>query len=384
MQKILLNNGIVYTNNGVLENGWLLIDAGKIAAVGRGPFPGHDILIDAQRNIVLPGFIDLHVHGAVGYSTMHATPEALHAMARFFAQHGVTSFLAATLTASPQETLRAIENIAACMGHIENGATLLGAYLEGPFINEHAKGAHNIQHIRRADSHEYKKLFATGAVKQITVAPEIFENIELIKECVRAGITPAIGHTAATYEQVCAAADLGATQATHTFNAMVGMHHRAPGTVGAVLTHNGIMCEIIADMVHVHPAMVQLALRAKGLHNVVLVTDAEAGAGMQPGIYNVGTAQLHVNHCGVYLENGTLAGSVLTMNKALYNCVEVLGFPLEHAWPMTSYNAARQLKLENVKGMLAPGYDADIVVLNPNDYSVEATICAGKIMHKKF
>jgi N-acetylglucosamine-6-phosphate deacetylase len=194
---------------------------------------------------------------------------------------------------------------------------------------------------------------------------------------------PAIGHTMAHYEQVCQAINLGATQATHTFNAMSAMHHRAPGAVGAVLTHDAITCEIIADMVHVHPAVVKLAIRAKGYDKIVLITDAEAGAGMKPGTYNFDEHTLQVTHAGVYLADGTLAGSVLTMNEALYNCVHVLNISLADAWPMTSYNAAKQIGLDHIKGKLAVGYDADIAVLNPADYSVEMTLCSGEVVYTK-
>lgn len=381
MERILLTNGIVYSDKGTISNGWLLIEAGKIVSIGDGTHPMAETILDMQQRIVLPGFIDLHVHGAVGCSTMHATPESIHTMARFFAQHGVTGFLAATITASSSKTVQAIANIAACIGRIERGATLLGAYLEGAYISEHAKGAHDVQHIRRAHAREYNQLFETKAVKQITVAPEYPENMQLIKDCVAQGIMPAIGHTMATYDQACHAINIGATQATHTFNAMSAMHHRAPGAVGAVLTHDAITCEIIADMVHVHPAIVTLAMRAKGFDKIVLITDAEAGAGMEPGTYTIGDHTLQVTSSGVYLKDGTLAGSVLTMNKALYNCVHVLGISLADAWPMTSFNAAKQIGLDHTKGKLAVGYDADIAVLNPADYSVEMTLCSGQMVY---
>lgn len=383
MTRILLKNGTIYSGHGPIKNGWLYIEAGKIIALGDGSHPASDIILDANQYIVIPGFIDLHVHGACGYSTMQTTPQALQTMAQFFAQHGVTSFLAATLTSSSESIMQALENIALCMGNIPNGAKLLGAYLEGPYINLQAKGAHNPSHIRRANQYEYQKFFETKAVKQMTIAPEYEENIQLIKDCIVHEVMPAVGHTTATYEQTCYAIDLGAQQSTHTFNAMSGIHHRAPGAAGAVLTHPGVTCEIIADFVHVHPAILSMAIRAKGTDKIVLVTDAEAGAGLQPGRYIFGDSPMNVTTSGVYLENGTLAGSVLTMNKALYNCVQRLGFSLEDAWPMTSYNAARQLGLSHKKGKLAVGYDADIVVLNAEDYSVEVTICEGEIVHAK-
>lgn len=382
MTRILLKNGTVYTSDGPLKNGWILIENSVIAAIDNGAPPECDEVVDLGGLTVIPGFIDVHVHGAMGCDTMQATPESLHTMARFFARQGVTSFLAAVITESSPLTFKAVENIAACKGRIPDGATLLGAYLEGPYINSQAKGAHNDMYIRRANSQEYIPLFQTHAIKQITVAPEFSENLQLIKDCRAYGVVPAIGHTLATYDQAQEAIALGVSQATHTFNAMGSLHHRAPGTLGAVLTNDAVCCELIVDNVHVHPAAVQLAIRAKGVDKIVLITDAEIGAGMPVGVYDFGRSNLRVADSGVYLPNGTLAGSVLTMNKALDNCLRATGLPLEHVWPMTSYNAAKQIGVEHKKGKLSPGYDADIAVLDMKGASVALTICEGRIVYK--
>jgi N-acetylglucosamine-6-phosphate deacetylase len=381
VQKIVVHNGLVYTPTGPLEHAWILIEDGVITAIGQGQHPACDTVIDAQQLALIPGFIDLHVHGAAGCDTMQATPQALYTMANYFAKFGVTSFLAATITESAELTRAAVQNIAACVGPIPGGARLLGAYLEGPYINVQAKGAHTLEHIRPASKEEYIPLLETGVIKQITIAPEIPENIHLIKECAAYNCMPVIGHCMADYEQAHYAIALGMHQATHTFNAMSGMHHRAPGTTGAVLTNDAVTCELIADNVHVHPAMLKLAVRAKGADKIVLVTDAEIGTGLTPGFYDFGRCQRHIESSGVYLPNKTLAGSVLTMNKALYNCMQATGLSLADAWPMSSYNAARQLGLEHKKGKIAVGYDADVVIFDASTASIAMTIGEGVILY---
>ncbi len=380
-QPLLLTNATLYTPEGVIKDGWIFIENGLITAMGNGTKPQCTQVIDLQGNSLLPGFIDLHVHGALGKSVMEATPNALHTMARHFARSGVTGFLAATLTASQEKITAAITNIAACMGPIEGGARLLGAYLEGPYINEEAKGAHNHEYIRRADPAEYKTWFEPGALKIVTVAPESPENMQLIRDCVQSNIMPSIGHTRADYHQTNTAIAHGAHHTTHLFNAMTGIHHRSPGTVGALLTNDAVTCELIADGIHLHPAIVQLAIRTKGTDNVLLVTDGEVGMGMIPGCYDFSGHHVQVTHEAVYLPEGTLAGSILTMDKALRNTMSAASLSLEQAWPMTSRNAARQLGLEHRKGILRVGYDADIVVLDKDDYSVQMTIGEGKMLY---
>lgn len=379
---IIITNATIYTTHEVLHDGWLCIDNGTINAMGCGAHPifPSSTIFDAQSGALLPGFIDLHVHGGMGMSVMSGQLGALRGMAQYFATQGVTSFLAGVITDSPEKMLRVVRAIAKVMGPIENGASLLGAYLEGPYISKQAKGAHPEGYIRPALISEYHEWFQTGAVKMMVVAPEFEENRIAIKECVARGIVPCVGHTNGTYEEIEYAITLGARQATHTFNAMSKLHHRNPGAVGAVLTNESIMCELIADMVHVHPAMLKLAVRAKGIDKILLVTDAEREAGLHVGCYEGADAHHVVTNDAIYLPNGTLAGSTLTMNNALQNIMRSTGLLLAQAWPMTSLNQARQLGIDDKKGKIMPGYDADIVVLDPDDGSVKMTMVGGKII----
>jgi N-acetylglucosamine-6-phosphate deacetylase len=312
---------------------------------------------------------------------MDATPQALHDMARFYATHGVTAFLATTMTAPDAATRRALENAAGCVGPMADGATLLGVHLEGPYLNVKMKGAQDGQYIRRADPAVYTDWLNIGVIRQITVAPEFPENQAFIRDGVARGINVSLGHTAATYEDVQHAVSLGARQATHTFNAMTGVHHRNPGTAGAVLSMDEITCELIADTIHVHPAILKLVVRAKGTDRVVLITDAIMGAGMPDGQYELGGQAVTVANNTATLADGTLAGSVLTMDRALRNVLAATGLSLAEAWPMTSANAARQIGIEDRKGRLAAGYDADIVLLDAQ-HQVALTLAQGRVLYR--
>jgi N-acetylglucosamine-6-phosphate deacetylase len=242
------------------------------------------------------------------------------------------------------------------------------------------KGSQDDHHIRRADPAGYADWLNIGVIRQVTVAPEFPENRVFIQDCVARGINVSLGHTAATYEDVRQAVSLGARQATHTFNGMTGVHHRIPGTAGAVLSMDEITCELIADTIHVHPAILKLVVRAKGPERVVLITDAMMGAGMPDGLYDLGGQAVTVAHNSATLADGTLAGSVLTMDRALRNILAATGLSLAEAWPMTSANAARQIGIEDRKGRLAAGYDADIVLLDAAN-NVENTLVEGRVVY---
>lgn len=365
------------------RTGWILIDGERIVQMGEGEASPNESAhtIDGQGMTALPGFIDMHVHGSAGRDTMDATPEAIADMARFFAAHGVTGFLATTVTAPGLETKRALENAAACTGRIPGGATVLGAHLEGPYINLNAKGAQDGRYVRRADPGEYRAWLEIGVIRQVTTAPEFADNREFIRECAARGVVVSIGHTQATYEEMLAAVELGARQATHTFNAMTPLHHRKPGAAGAALTVDKIACEVIADTIHVHPAILNLIVRAKGTDGVIVVTDAVRGAGMPDGLYHLGELEVNVSNSAgmVTLRDGTLAGSILTMDRGLRNMLAATGLPLSQIWPMTSANAARQLGIADRKGALRVGYDADLVLLD-NNCMVQLTIAQGEVV----
>lgn len=380
----LFSHAALITPTARIERGWLLARDRQIAAVGWGDAP--DIpdadVIDAAGKTLLPGFIDIHVHGGADAEAMDATPEALATMARFYAQHGVTSFLATTWTDSRDRVQTALNCIAASVGQQADGATLLGAHIEGPYLNPERCGAQSTTYIRRAEPNEALAFLDTGVVKLMALAPEFSENHWLIRECVRRGITVSAAHTAATYEQMRAAVAMGLTQTTHTGNAMTGLHHREPGTLGAALTLPQIKAELIADNIHIHPAVMDILYRCKGADGLILVSDAVRGAGMPDGDYSIDERTVTIRDGIVRLPDGTLAGSTLTMERALRNLLAATGEPLASIWQTSSLNAARAIGVSDRKGSLEAGKDADLVLVD-DAINVQMTVAEGRIVYGK-
>ncbi|NDJ60887.1 MAG: N-acetylglucosamine-6-phosphate deacetylase [Chloroflexi bacterium] len=380
----LIYNAQLITPTGRLPHGWLLTRDARIAALGAGELPDFEMveMLDADGQTLLPGFIDVHVHGAVGADTMDATPEALQQMAAFYAQHGVTGFLATTWTDSRERITAALMNIAAAQRHSPNGAAILGAHLEGPYLNPAKGGAQNTEHLRRADREEALAFLDIGVIRLLALAPEYDENHWLIRECVRRGITVSAAHTAATYTEMRHAVDLGLTQTTHTFNAMTGLHHREPGTVGAALTSPEICCEVIADNIHVHPAVMQVLYAAKGIDGVILISDAVRGAGMPDGDYHLDARTVTVRDGAVRLPDGTLAGSTLTLDRAVANFIAATGAPLTEIWRAASLNPARALGLAAQTGSIEIGKAADLILVDDN-INVHLTMVGGQIAFRR-
>lgn len=379
MSDLWIRNARLMTPEGVVE-GDLLAHDGQIAAVGAAGAPESAQVVEAEGGWLLPGFIDIHAHGGVGREAMDADPEGLRAIAQFYAAHGVTSFLPTTWTAPHEDIMAALENIARVQREGTGGAAILGAHVEGPYLNPARCGAQDSRQIRRAGRGEALPILDTGLIRLMALAPEYPENHWLIEECVQRGIVVSAAHTAATYADMQVAVALGLTQTTHTYNAMTGLHHREPGTLGAALTIDAITCELIADNVHVHPAAMNLLYRAKGPDKVILITDAVRGAGLAEGTsYDQDGRPVAVRDGAAYLPGDTLAGSTLTMERALKNFIIAANAPLEIVWPATSRNAARQLGLADRKGQLIPGMDADLVLLD-DALNVRLTAVGGEVV----
>lgn len=373
-------NGRIITLDTVLDGHTLVIEAGKIAAIvpAESAPPASEIL-DAQGLWVAPGFIDVHVHGGDGHDTMDATPQAIHSMARFFARHGVTSYFPTTMSAPAEAIARAIANVAACP-QPEDGAQHLGVHVEGPYLSKDYPGAQNPDVLRLPDPQEYTGWFESGVVRLITAAPEIEGALELIDAGVRQGIEFAIGHSGASYEEVITAADHGVRQATHTFNGMLGLHHRRPGTLGGVLTDDRIYAQMIADGIHLHPAIVRLLVRAKDPSRVILITDAMRAAGLPDGDYDLGDQPVTVQDGIARISNGSLAGSTATMDHVVRSTMQFAGLTLPQAVMMATTVPARAMKLSH-KGIITAGGDADIVLLD-DDVQVQATIVCGRVVYR--
>ena len=363
---------------------WLRVEGSRIHSLGPGyspaPNPGEQI-IDCQNGILMPGFIDLHVHGALGHEVMDADPDGLREMARFYAVHGVTGFLATTWTASQADIRKVLNALGPLTGPIPGGASLLGIHLEGPYLNPVRCGAQDKALIRRADPIEAVEFLETGLVRLVALAPEFPENLWLVDECIRRGVTVSAGHSDATYEQMAIAVQHGVRQVTHCYNAMSPLHHRAPGVVGAALNFPEIQCELIADNIHVHPAALQLALKAKGPEGVILITDAIRGTGLAEGEYPIDDHRRFTIKDGVArLPDGTIAGSVLTLERGLGNLAAASNRPVHELWAASSCNAAEAIGLGQRKGSLIPGYDADLVLLDKEN-NVKMTVVAGETIY---
>lgn len=379
--RLFITGGTLLTPQDTLPDRTLVIEHGKIAAIEAGgvtPAPG-DRAIDARGLWVAPGLIDVHVHGSAGHDAMDPAPEAVHGMARFFARHGVTGYLLTTSTAPFEATLASIQNLASCP-QPEDGAYHLGVHIEGPYLNNDHRGAQPPDYLRDADPAEYREWLASGVVRLMTIAPERPGALRCIEEGVAQGVEFAIGHSGASYEQVSQAADRGLRQATHTFNGMLGLHHREPGTVGGVLADDRIYAQVIADGVHLHPAIVKLIVRAKGVGRTILITDAIAATGLADGEYTILGFKAIVKGGVSRTESGGLAGSTLTMDVGLRNMMQFAGLSLNEALMTATSVPAEAMGWAGHKGTLAVGADADVILLDA-DLNVRQTIVAGHVVY---
>lgn len=379
---ILFYNAKIVGAQNCIDRGWCLIEDGRIHSLGSGDAPKtiiqtESINIDCHGSVLMPGFIDLHTHGAVGADFVFGKEDDICNISAFFARHGVTSFLATTYAASQSEITDAIETIHGVMGS-EPGARILGIHLEGPWLNPLRAGAQSIVNIRAATPEEVLPYFGSGLIRLVALAPEIIENQWMIPACIERNITVAAGHTAATFEEIQTAVQMGITQVTHCFNAMGSLHHREPGVVGAALSLPELRCELIADNIHVHPTVMDILVKTKTPQGVILITDSISAAGMPDGIYTLEGQQVTLASGAARLADGTLAGSILTMDTALRNFASATHLPLEEIWMCSSLNAAQAIHLDDHKGRIAPNFDADLVLLDSNLH-ILLTVIEGRI-----
>jgi N-acetylglucosamine-6-phosphate deacetylase len=382
MKKMYITGGQIVTPDRVLVDQTLVIVEDKIVEIASNHIAPseEDTVIRVNNCTIAPGFIDIHVHGGQGFDTMDAAPEAIYGLGRFLAQHGVTSFFPTTVSSNPVSIWMAIETLGntssdAC------GASPLGLHIEGPYLNQAFRGAHSQKYIRPADPFEYGTWFNSKKVRLITVAPEVPGALDLIDAGKREGVKFALGHSGATYDQAVEAFDHGLCQTTHVFNGMPELHHRDPGALLAVLTDQRVFTQIIADGIHVHPRMVKFLLHQKGLERTILISDSIRAAGMPDGEYFLGEEPVRVIDGIARTGSGGLAGSTLTLDQALRNVMEYANLSLAEALPMATSVPAQAMGLKNRKGVLIPGADADIVVLNRSN-QVCITIVGGRIVYQ--
>jgi len=379
--KTYITGGTLVTPHRILPSHTLVIQGEKIIAIGSSELPLDPgaVVISASGYWIIPGFIDVHTHGAMGTGAMDATPDAIHRMARFIAKHGVTSYLPTTWSATPGRMMEAIENIANCP-QPEDGAHHLGVHVEGPYLNVAHKGAQRPETIRLPDPEEYEAWLETGAVRLITLAPELEGALDFVDRALPAGVEFAIGHSGATYEQVVEAADHGVRQVTHLFNGMLGLHHRRPGTLGGCLVDDRLYTQLIVDGVHLHPGMVKLAVRAKSPARSILITDAIRGTGLPDGDYDFDGQVMSVRDGVSRTPEGGLSGSTLTMDQGVRNLINFTGLPLQEVLPMATSVPAEAIGWGGRKGILAPGADADLVFLDAA-LEVRKTMILGRIVY---
>lgn len=363
--------------------GEVVIDAGRIRGIGAIGAEGG--VIDVGSRWVAPGCMDLHVHGGGGAQCNTTDPDEIAEVARFHAAHGTTALLATTVAAGPDELCAALETIAGLTGPAgrRDGAEVLGAHLEGPFLSRAMPGAMDPATFSAPDPTVVERLLKAGssALRMMTLAPELPGAMELIAELVERDVVVSVGHSDASYEQVRTAAAAGVRSATHVFNAMRPLHHREPGVLGAVLDLPQISCELICDGIHVSAPAMRIAYRVKGAGGIRLVTDAIQAAGMPAGEYRLGSARVRVaDGRATLVEGDSLAGSTLTMDQALRGTVRMLGLTVEDAIVLASANPARLLGLQDRKGSIAPGLDADLIILD-DDLTCCATMVGGAWVH---
>ncbi len=347
-----------------LRNVLIQIEQGVITTVRSDTDRPCGDFVDASDGIVVPGLIDIHIHGGAGCDVIDGTYEALDRISTHLARCGVTSFLPTVVTATWSEMVAAVAAVREAVQRGTGGSVVLGAHLEGPFLNPENKGAMPVELLRPPSVAEFERYFGEFApyIKVMTVAPELDGAEELIRHLAGRGIVVSVGHSGATYDQVARAIDAGARNATHTYNAMRGLHHREPGTVGAILAADRLFAELIWDNLHVHPAAAKALVRAKSPRRVVLVSDAMRAAGFADGEYQLGDQTVFVREGSARLSDGTLAGSVVTLDEAVRNASE--HFPLPDVVRMASHTPAESIRLADRTGSIREGLSADLVVLD--------------------
>lgn len=369
---LVLHGARLTTGGSSVPDAWVAVRGGLVSALGAGTPPGADAAVDVDGDWLAPGFVDVHVHGGGGGDFMSDDATVRRRVRELHLQHGTTAMLASTISAPEDQLVAAVARLAEDAGQQDredstpSTARLLGIHLEGPFISWRRRGAHNERDLRDPDPRLLARLLEQGQgwVRTLTLAPELSGALDLARTAVAAGVVVSLGHSDADADEIRTAVDAGATGLTHTFNCMTPLHHRHPGAVGMAMDLEQLTCELILDLVHVHPVAARALVRAAGAGRVCLITDAMAATGMPEGRYELGSSTVDVTDSRVLLSGtDTLAGSTLTMADAVRNAVAALGLDVPTAVSMATTVPARLLRRDDV-GQLLVGASADLVQLD--------------------
>lgn len=375
-------NATVYVDGKGLQQCSVCFDR-KIEKIG-GADKKAEVIALPEDAVVLPGFIDQHIHGAGGSDGMDGTVEHIGTIAKTVAAEGTTSFLVTTMTQSPENILKAMQAVKAYREfNPQGGARVLGVHLEGPFIAAAHKGAQPLEYVKEPNITAFDEYYeASGkAIRIVTLAPEVKGAEVFVAHLNTLGVVASIGHTGAKYADIEKAIAAGASNVTHTYNAQSALHHREIGTVGSAMLLDALNCELIADTIHVSVPAMQLLAKCKPHDKLTLITDAMRAKGLPDGVSELGGQTVYVKNGEARLEDGTLAGSVLRMNRAVQNMVEKVGVPFTQAVDYATINPAKNLKLEGTMGSVKVGKNADFTVLNKS-YDVLMTIRDGEIIYQ--
>ncbi|MCV4231569.1 N-acetylglucosamine-6-phosphate deacetylase [Virgibacillus sp. LDC1] len=381
MNNKIIQHVKVHLPHQILPSATVWITNGKLTRIEptqeMEKIEGDDERIDGKGMWLLPGMIDVHIHGANGYDMMDGTEDSIQEVSRACAATGCTSFLATSVSSTMEDLLNMIRSVKSVIGR-EQGARIAGIHLEGPYLNPKRKGMQNEKYLRHPNLEEIKLIFqeAGSLIKMVTIAPELPGGLELISYLKEQDVVIAVAHSDATYEEAKLAFAAGASHVTHCFNGMRPIHHRDPGMIVAAFEEPHVSLQAIVDQVHLHPAIVRLMHRLKGPAGMVLITDALQAMGLGDGTYMFGGHHVTVSEGIARLADGTLASSTVTMNEALRLTV-ANGISMEDAVHMASTTPARILDLSR-KGKIEVGYDADLVLMDES-YQVQWTMIEGKL-----
>ena len=374
MTKII--NARVLTENG-FENKDIYIKNGKITS----ECANCDDIIDANGKMLLPGFMDIHIHGVCGHDFNDGNAEGLDVISNFLASHGTTSVVATTSTTDKNVITNAVRVIAEKMKTGTTGAQIVGLHMEGPIFSDKAIGAQNPAFTQQATIQNVDAMLGDNKeiLKMLALSPELVGSDELIAQLRSRGVVCAIGHTGAEYDCAVKAIEQGCTMMTHFYNAMTPLKHRDPGVVGAVLEGRGADIQLICDFVHVHPAAINVAIKCAEKEHTIMISDAISGTGLGDGVYDLGGLEVFVKSGVARIAGGALAGSTLTLDTAMKNMVSI-GYSIEDVSKFLSYNPARALGFAEKKGLIKEGFDADLIIMD-DDFTVCKTFVNGKCVY---